>query len=85
MWPSAERGRPERQDEMGFLDNLRNRLRPQEDDYDDYYDDYDDRQDSRSSRRRDERETSGVLGNTRRPEAESVPCWPWWTAGRGPR
>ena len=57
---------------MGFLDNLRNRLRPQEDDYDDYYDDYDDRQESRSSRRRDERETSGVLGNTRRPEAESV-------------
>ena len=61
---------------MGFLDNIRDRLRPAEDDYyddEDYYDDgYDDQPAQRGSRREPERETSGVLGNTRRPEAESV-------------
>ncbi len=51
---------------MGFLDNLKDRiLGNQEDDYDDYYDDeaYDDEP---------ERASSGILGNTRRPEADSV-------------
>ncbi len=54
---------------MGFLDNLRDRLRPQDDGYyDDGYDDYYDDHNGRTA----EVETSGVLGNTRRPMAESV-------------
>lgn len=54
---------------MGFLDNLRDKLRPQDNDYydDEYYDDED-----VAEPRRPEADTSGVLGNTRRPEAESV-------------
>ena len=50
---------------MGFLDNLKDRiLGTNEDDYDDYYeDDYDDEP---------EETGSGILGNTRRPEADSV-------------
>lgn len=54
---------------MGFLDNLRDKLRPQDSDYydDEYYDDED-----VAEPRRPEADTSGVLGNTRRPEAESV-------------
>jgi cell division inhibitor SepF len=52
---------------MGFLDNLRDRFGGgYNDDYDDdYYDDYDDDGD-------DEPTGSGILGNTSRPEAESV-------------
>lgn len=54
---------------MGFLDNLRDRLRGDVDDYDDdYYDDYDDYDDDYD----DEPTGSGLLGNTPRPEAESV-------------
>lgn len=51
---------------MGFLDNLKDRiLGNSEDDYDDYYeDDYDDAPEESSG--------SGILGNTRRPEADSV-------------
>jgi len=63
---------------MGFWDNIKDRLRPAEDDYyddEDYYDDYEEPE-ARGSRRDQDRdsgrETSGVLGNTRRPEAESV-------------
>ena len=50
---------------MGFLDNLKDRLLGNpEDDYDDYYDDdYEDEP---------EETGSGILGNTRRPEADSV-------------
>lgn len=50
-----------------MLDNLRDRLTGvYDDDYeDDYYDDYDDDYD-------DEPQGSGILGNTSRPEAESV-------------
>ena len=48
---------------MGFLDDLRDRILGNPDD--DYYDDYDDDYE-------DEPETSGLLGNTRRPEADSV-------------
>lgn len=52
---------------MGLLDNLRDRLTgAYNDDYDDdYYDDYDDEE-------YDEPTGSGILGNTPRPEAESV-------------
>lgn len=52
---------------MGFLDNLRDRFGGgYNDDYDDdYYDDYDDDGE-------DEPTGSGILGNTSRPEAESV-------------
>jgi len=48
---------------MGFLDNLKDRILGNGDDYyDDYEDDYE-----------EEEETgSGILGNTRRPEADSV-------------
>ena len=55
---------------MSFLDNIRDRLRPAGDDYydDEYYDDYDEPQDSRG----DSYESGGLLGNSRRPEAESV-------------
>ena len=55
---------------MSFLDNIRDRLRPAGDDYydDEYYDDYDEPQDSRG----DSYENGGLLGNSRRPEAESV-------------
>lgn len=55
---------------MSFLDNIKDRLRPANDDYydDEYYDDYDERQDSG----RDSYENGGLLGNSRRPEAESV-------------
>lgn len=50
---------------MGFLDNLKDRIlgNPDDDYYDDDYDDYDDEE---------EEEVSGILGNTRRPEADSV-------------
>ena len=53
---------------MGLLDNLRDRLTGGFDgDYeDDYYDDYDDDEGY------DEPSGSGILGNTSRPEAESV-------------
>ncbi|MBP3885674.1 MAG: cell division protein SepF [Olsenella sp.] len=57
---------------MGFLDNIRDRLRPANDDYydDDYYDDeYDDLPENGA---RDHHEGTGLLGNSRRPEAESV-------------
>lgn len=54
---------------MGFLDNLRDRFGGgyNDDDYDDDYydDDYDDEEDEPSG-------GSGILGNTSRPEAESV-------------
>jgi len=56
---------------MGFLDSIRDRLvGDRDDDYDDYdydYDDYDDYDDDDYGESR-----SGLLGNTRRPEAESV-------------
>lgn len=58
---------------MGLLDNLRDRLRGDMDDYDDdYYDDdeYDDYDDDDDYD--DEPQGSGLLGNTPRPEAESV-------------
>jgi len=51
---------------MGFLDNLKDRIlgNPDDDYYDDDYDDYEDE---------DEEEVgTGILGNTRRPEADSV-------------
>ena len=56
---------------MGLLDNLRDRLRGDMDDYDDdyYEDDYDDYDDDDYD---DEPQGSGLLGNTPRPEAESV-------------
>lgn len=68
---------------MGFLDSIRDRLRGGGDEeyYDDeYYDDgYDgsdgyahDSRDSRDSRRRDPGSSPRLLGNTPRPEAESV-------------
>lgn len=52
---------------MGLLDSIRDRLSGgYDDDYeDDYYDDYDDED-------YDEPQGSGILGNTSRPEAESV-------------
>ena len=51
---------------MGFLDNLRDRIlgNPDDDYYDDDYDDYDEEE--------EEPQSSGILGNTRRPEADSV-------------
>ena len=56
---------------MGLLDDLRDRLRGGGDDYDDdYYDDYDD--DGYDDDYDDEPSGSGLLGNTPRPEAESV-------------
>lgn len=59
----------EGEDVMGLLDNLRDRLTGgYDDDYeDDYYDDYDDEEEYD-----DEPTGSGILGNTSRPEAESV-------------
>ncbi len=53
---------------MGLLDNLRERFGGGYDDYDDddYYDEYEDEDDE------DEPARSGILGNTTRPEAESV-------------
>ena len=56
---------------MGLLDNLRDRFRGDADDYDDdYYDDeYDEEYDDDYD---DEPQGSGLLGNTPRPEAESV-------------
>lgn len=54
---------------MGFLDNLRDRLRPQDDFAEDaYYDEYDNLPEESDP----QHDTTGVLGNTRRPEAESV-------------
>lgn len=53
---------------MGFFDNLKDRILGTEDDYyydDDFDDDYDDEEE-------DEAGTTGILGNTRRPEADSV-------------
>ena len=50
---------------MGFLDNLKDRFLGNDDDYydDDYEDDYEDEEEDTGS---------GILGNTRRPEADSV-------------
>jgi cell division inhibitor SepF len=50
---------------MGFLDNLKDRILGNSDDdyYDDDYDDFEDEE---------EESGSGILGNTRRPEADSV-------------
>ncbi|MDO5119125.1 MAG: cell division protein SepF [Coriobacteriales bacterium] len=54
---------------MGFFDSIRERLNLGNDDYyddgdfEDYYDDEEEEP---------QRDTSGILGNTRRPEAESV-------------
>jgi cell division inhibitor SepF len=55
---------------MGFLDNLRDRLRGD----DGYYDDYDEYDEEFDEEYPEEprRATSGLLGNTSRPEAESV-------------
>ena len=50
---------------MGFLDNLKDRLLGNDDYYDD--DDYDDYEDDEP-----QETTTGILGNTRRPEADSV-------------
>ncbi len=58
---------------MGLLDNLRDKLTGGygNNDYDDdYYDDYDD--DYGDDDYEEERGGSGILGNTSRPEAESV-------------
>lgn len=60
---------------MGLLDDLRDRLRGDADDYDDDYydDDYDDYEDDDyEDDDYDEPQGSGLLGNTPRPEAESV-------------
>ncbi len=60
------RGIEEKGTIMGFLDNLKDRIlgNPEDDYYDDYEDDYEDEE--------DEPQGSGILGNTRRPEADSV-------------
>jgi len=60
----------EGEDDMGFLDTLRDKLTGSNDDYydDDYYDDYDDA----PEREEPQSQGAGLLGNTRRPEAESV-------------
>ncbi len=52
---------------MGFLDNLKDRIlgNPDDDYYDDDYDNYEDEEE-------EEKATTGILGNTRRPEADSV-------------
>lgn len=59
---------------MGFLDTIREKLNLGHDDdyYDDDFDDdyYDD--DEPEEEEAPQRDTSGILGNTRRPEAESV-------------
>ena len=64
---------------MGFLDSIKERLRggADEDYYeDDYYDDYEAEGDAyarpRDTRRRDPGSSPRLLGNTPRPEAESV-------------
>lgn len=62
---------------MGFLDSIRDRLRGGDDDYydDDYYEDdeaEDDAGYARDARRRDTGSSPRLLGNTPRPEAESV-------------
>lgn len=65
----ARENHTEGEDIMGLFDNLRDRLTGGYDkDYDDdeYYDDYDDEEYD------DEPVGSGILGNTSRPEAESV-------------
>ena len=49
---------------MGFLDNLKDRILGNPDD--DYYDDYDEYDEEEDSN------VTGILGNTRRPEADSV-------------
>ena len=58
---------------MGLLDNLRDRLTGHYDDgyEDDYYDDYDDEGGDYQEDYNESRGT-GILGNTSRPEAESV-------------
>ena len=58
---------------MGLLDNLRDRLTGNYDDgyEDDYYDDYDDEGGDYQEDYNESRGT-GILGNTSRPEAESV-------------
>ena len=59
---------------MGFLDSVRDYFR--KDDADDYYDDdyYEDEEDARPARqqRREQGSSNNLLGNTSRPEAESV-------------
>ena len=65
---------------MGFLDTIRDRLRGGDEEYyeDDYYEDDDFEgdsgyaRDSHESRRRDPGSSPRLLGNTPRPEAESV-------------
>ena len=62
---------------MGFLDTIRDRLRGGDEEYyeDDYYGDDDLEGDAgyaRESRRRDPGSSPRLLGNTPRPEAESV-------------
>lgn len=63
---------------MGFFSNLRDRVTGGSDDdyYDDdeeyYEDEYDDGGSSYVNEDREQRDTSGLLGNTSRPEAESV-------------
>lgn len=51
---------------MGFFDNLKDRILGTDDYYydDDFDDDFDDEE--------DEADTTGILGNTRRPEADNV-------------
>ncbi len=57
----------EGEDEMGFLDSLRDKISgPKDDDY------YDDDYDEPPARSNDQQQGVGLLGNTRRPEAESV-------------
>ena len=56
---------------MGFLDTIREKLNLNQDE--DYYeDDYDDFYEEDVVEEEPQRDTSGILGNTRRPEAESV-------------
>lgn len=58
---------------MGLFDSIRDRFRPQDDNYyDEEYDEYYDEPAGPRGLRSLDPETSGVLGNTRRPEAESV-------------
>lgn len=58
---------------MSFLDNLRDKFRAPDDDYyDDYEDDYYEDEPDQPQQQSRREETSGLLGNTRRPEAESV-------------
>ncbi len=58
------RGPKEKGRAMGFLDNLKDRILGNSED--DYYDDYED------DYFEEDEASSGILGNTRRPEADSV-------------